>query len=76
MYLLCYLGEVSAEEGEELWPQTPPSTDRCVSIDTFATDPWLRPSSSETLKRFMGGRRPSSQNHIGQDWEAPSIYHG
>ncbi|XP_016140961.1 centrosome and spindle pole-associated protein 1-like isoform X1 [Sinocyclocheilus grahami] len=69
-------GQVSAEEGEELWPQTPPSTDRRVSIDTIATDTWLRPSSSETLKRFMSGRRPSSQNHVGQDWEGPSTYHG
>ncbi|XP_052397926.1 centrosome and spindle pole-associated protein 1 isoform X2 [Carassius gibelio] len=69
-------GEVSTEEGEELWPQTSPSTDRCMSIDTIATDLWLRPSSSETLKRFMGSRRPSSRNHIGQDWEGPSTYHG
>ncbi|XP_016350800.1 centrosome and spindle pole-associated protein 1 isoform X1 [Sinocyclocheilus anshuiensis] len=69
-------GEVSTEEGEELWPQTPPSTNRRISINTIATDPWLRPSSSETLKRFMGSRRPSSRNHIGQDWEGPSTYHG
>ncbi|XP_042607883.1 centrosome and spindle pole associated protein 1-like isoform X2 [Cyprinus carpio] len=69
-------GEGSAEEGVELWPQAPPSTDRRVSIDTLATDPWLRPSSSETLKRFVGGRRPSSQTHIGQDWEGLSTYHG
>ncbi|KAK7118295.1 hypothetical protein R3I94_021956 [Phoxinus phoxinus] len=68
-------GEVSAEEGEELWPQTPP-TNRRVSIDTIATESWLRPSSSDTLKRFMGGRRPSSRNHAGQDWEGPSTYHG
>ncbi|ROK23402.1 Alpha-2-macroglobulin [Anabarilius grahami] len=68
-------GEVSAEEGEELWPQTP-STNRRVSIDTIATDPWLRPSSSDTLKRFMGSRRPSNRNHAGQDWEGPSTYHG
>lgn len=68
-------GEVSAEEGEELWPQTP-STNRRVSIDTVATEPWLRPSSSDTLKRFMGGRRPSSRKHAGQDWEGPSTYHG
>ncbi|XP_059390706.1 centrosome and spindle pole-associated protein 1-like isoform X2 [Carassius carassius] len=69
-------GEVSTEEGEELWPETSPSTDRCISIDTIATDPWLRHSSSETLKRFMGSRRPSSRNHIGQDWEGLSTYHG
>lgn len=68
-------GEVSAEDGEELWPQTP-STHRRVSIDTIATEPWLRPSSSDTLKRFMGGRRPSSRNYAGQDWEGPSTYHG
>ncbi|CAM4722226.1 unnamed protein product [Leuciscus chuanchicus] len=68
-------GEASAEEGEELWPQTP-STNRPVSIDTIATEPWLRPSSSDTLKRFTGGRRPSSRNHAGQDWEGPSTYHG
>ncbi|KTG40453.1 hypothetical protein cypCar_00007681 [Cyprinus carpio] len=67
-------GEVSTEEGEELWPQTSPSPG--ISIDTIATDPWLRPSSSETLKRFTGSRRPSSRNRIGQDWEGPSTYHG
>ncbi|XP_067290693.1 centrosome and spindle pole-associated protein 1 isoform X2 [Pseudorasbora parva] len=67
--------EVSAEEVEELWPQTP-ATNRRVSVDTIATDPWLRPSSSDTLKRFMSGRRPSSRNYAGQDWEGPSTYHG
>ncbi|XP_051538800.1 centrosome and spindle pole-associated protein 1-like isoform X2 [Myxocyprinus asiaticus] len=68
-------GDASGEEGEELWSQTP-TFDQCVSIDTNATEPWLRPSSSDTLKRFMGGRRPSSQNHTNQEWVGPSTYHG
>ncbi|XP_051970000.1 centrosome and spindle pole associated protein 1-like isoform X2 [Xyrauchen texanus] len=68
-------GDASGEEGEELWSQTPPFDQR-VSIDTNATEPWLRPSSSDTLKGFMGGRRPSSQNHTSQDWDGPSTYHG
>ncbi|XP_051543103.1 LOW QUALITY PROTEIN: centrosome and spindle pole-associated protein 1-like [Myxocyprinus asiaticus] len=62
--------------GEELWSQTPPPVHRPVSIDTIATEPWLRPSSSDTLKTFMGVRRPSSRNHTSQDWDGPSTYHG
>ncbi|XP_055038709.2 centrosome and spindle pole associated protein 1 isoform X3 [Misgurnus anguillicaudatus] len=69
-------GDASGDEGEELWPQIPPPDHRRVSIDTIATESWLRPSSSDTVKRFIGGRRPSSRNHTSQDWEGPSTYHG
>ncbi|XP_056593813.1 centrosome and spindle pole associated protein 1 isoform X2 [Triplophysa dalaica] len=70
-------GDVLADEGEELWSQTPPPLDnRRVSIETIGTESWLRPSSSDTLKRFIGGRRPSSRTHASQDWEGPSTYHG
>lgn len=65
----------SADEGEELWSQTSPDNRR-VSIDTIATESWLRPSSSDTLKKFVGGRRPSSRNHASQDWKEKSTYHG
>ncbi|XP_057179230.1 centrosome and spindle pole-associated protein 1 isoform X2 [Triplophysa rosa] len=69
-------GDASADEGEELWSQTPPLNNRRVSIETIGTESWLRPSSSDTLKRFIGGRRPSSRTHASQDWEGPSTYHG
>ncbi|XP_041422392.1 centrosome and spindle pole-associated protein 1 isoform X4 [Xenopus laevis] len=32
------------------------SSNRPHSVDTVATDPWLRPGTSETLKRFMAGQ--------------------
>ncbi|KAG8433194.1 hypothetical protein GDO86_017470 [Hymenochirus boettgeri] len=32
------------------------TTGRPNSVDTVATDPWLRPGTSETLKRFMAGQ--------------------
>ncbi|XP_017209453.1 centrosome and spindle pole-associated protein 1 isoform X1 [Danio rerio] len=67
-------GDASAEEGDDLWSLTP-STHRPVSMNSVATDPWLRASSSDTLKRAMGKRRPSSRDHAG-DWEGPSTYHG
>ncbi|KAA0704773.1 Centrosome and spindle pole associated protein 1 [Triplophysa tibetana] len=69
-------GDALADEGEELWSQTPPPLDkRRVSIETIGTESWLRPCSSDTLKRFIGGRRPSSRTHASQDWEGPSTYH-
>ncbi|XP_051970634.1 centrosome and spindle pole-associated protein 1-like isoform X2 [Xyrauchen texanus] len=68
-------GYASGEGGEELWSQIPP-VHRRVSIDTIATEPWLRPSSLDTLKKFMGSLRPSSRNHTSQDWDGPSTYHG
>ncbi|XP_070974284.1 centrosome and spindle pole-associated protein 1-like isoform X2 [Oncorhynchus clarkii lewisi] len=51
------------------------------SVDTVATEPWMRPGTSETLKRLMTGQTPcrerqASRESTVQDWEGPSTYHG
>lgn len=70
-------GELSADEGDNLWQQTPtPPPARRVSTTTVATEPWLRPGTTETLKRLMAGRRPSSRGPLNHEWEGPSTYHG
>ncbi|KAL7840815.1 hypothetical protein AOLI_G00261380 [Acnodon oligacanthus] len=58
-------GEISADEEDELWQESPsPAPARRVSTTTVATEPWLRPGTTETLKRFMAGRRPSSRGPL------------
>ncbi|XP_023650210.2 centrosome and spindle pole associated protein 1 isoform X2 [Paramormyrops kingsleyae] len=42
--------------------------DRRFSMDTVATEPWLRPGTSDTVKRRAQSSLPS--------WEGPSTYHG
>ncbi|KAG9283287.1 centrosome and spindle pole-associated protein 1 [Astyanax mexicanus] len=70
-------GDISADEGDDLWQQTPtPPPVRRVSTTTLATEPWLRPGTTETLKRLMAGRRPSSRGPHNHEWEGPSTYHG
>ncbi|KAL6462873.1 hypothetical protein MHYP_G00292950 [Metynnis hypsauchen] len=70
-------GEISADEEDDLWQQSPsPAPARRVSTTTVATEPWLRPGTTETLKRFMAGRRPSSRGPLTREWEGPSTYHG
>ncbi|XP_036414474.1 centrosome and spindle pole-associated protein 1 isoform X2 [Colossoma macropomum] len=70
-------GEISADEEDDLWQQTPsPAPARRVSTTTVATEPWLRPGTTETLKRLMAGRRPSSRGPLNREWEGPSTYHG
>ncbi|KAI4896162.1 hypothetical protein NFI96_032379 [Prochilodus magdalenae] len=70
-------GEVSADEDDDLWQETPsPAPGRRVSTTTVATEPWLRPGTTETLKRLMVGRRPSSRGPLKHEWEGPSTYHG
>ena len=70
-------GELFADEDDEFWqPPSPPALDRRVSVDTVATEPWLRPSTTETLKNFLAGRRPLSKEPVTEDWEGPSTYHG
>ncbi|XP_066534202.1 centrosome and spindle pole-associated protein 1 isoform X2 [Hoplias malabaricus] len=65
-------GQLSADEDDDLWQQSPsPVNARRVSTTTIATEPWLRPGTTETLKGMMAGRRPSSR-----EWEGPSTYHG
>uniref|UniRef100_A0A7M4FNU5 Centrosome and spindle pole associated protein 1 n=1 Tax=Crocodylus porosus TaxID=8502 RepID=A0A7M4FNU5_CROPO len=59
-----------------------PSKDgrRPNSVDTVATDPWLRPGTSETLKRFMAGEssevKVTSENSFPFSWQGLSTAHG
>ncbi|CAM2106726.1 centrosome and spindle pole-associated protein 1 isoform X2 [Caretta caretta] len=53
---------------------------RPTSVDTVATDPWLRPGTSETVKRFMAGQsnqaKLSSENTLPFGWQGLSTAHG
>ncbi|XP_068093566.1 centrosome and spindle pole-associated protein 1 isoform X2 [Hyperolius riggenbachi] len=53
---------------------------RPQSVDTVATEPWMRPGTSETLKRFMAGQmnqsKPSSDNALPFNWQGLSTAHG
>ncbi|XP_060631412.2 centrosome and spindle pole-associated protein 1 isoform X4 [Anolis sagrei] len=60
-----------------------PSKDvrRSNSVDTVATEPWLRPGTSETLKRFMSEQQSSqaelpSERNVPFNWQGLSTAHG
>ncbi|XP_042321146.1 centrosome and spindle pole-associated protein 1 isoform X3 [Sceloporus undulatus] len=59
-----------------------PSKDvrRSNSVDTVATEPWLRPGTSETLKRFMSEQssqaKLSSEKNVPFNWQGLSTAHG
>lgn len=59
--ILSSVGDISVDEEDDFWQQSPPSAHR-VSTTTVATEAWLRPGTTETLKKLMAGRRPSSRN--------------
>nr|XP_014351313.1 PREDICTED: centrosome and spindle pole-associated protein 1 [Latimeria chalumnae] len=49
-------GNISTEDEDDLLKQfISKDKERPHSVDTVATDPWLRPGTSDTLKRFMAG---------------------
>ncbi|KAM3928594.1 centrosome and spindle pole-associated protein 1 isoform 1-T1 [Leptodactylus fuscus] len=54
--------------------------DRPQSVDTVATEPWMRPGTSETLKRFMAGQmsqdKPNPENALTFNWQGLSTAHG
>ncbi|KAG9356168.1 hypothetical protein JZ751_001012 [Albula glossodonta] len=53
---------------------------RRVSTDTVATEPWMRPGTSDALKHLGAGPtqsdRPSSRESLVHGWDGPSTYHG
>ncbi|KAM5157916.1 centrosome and spindle pole-associated protein 1 [Mantella aurantiaca] len=55
-------------------------SDRPQSVDTVATEPWMRPGTSETLKRFMAGQmnqdRSTNENALTFNWQGLSTAHG
>ncbi|XP_054841037.1 centrosome and spindle pole-associated protein 1 isoform X2 [Eublepharis macularius] len=72
--------DVSLGNADDILKQLPSKDGgRPNSVDTVATEPWLRPGTSETLKRFMAGQ--SSQAKLSSentpfDWQGLSTAHG
>nr|XP_056710350.1 centrosome and spindle pole-associated protein 1 [Euleptes europaea] len=76
-----HIGEdISLGNADDLLKQLPSKDGRRPnSVDTVATEPWLRPGTSETLKRFMAGQ--SSQAKLSSEnnpfsWQGLSTAHG
>ncbi|KAJ8413379.1 hypothetical protein AAFF_G00093750 [Aldrovandia affinis] len=74
-------GEVGSEDGDSILRlASPQDEERRCSVETFATEPWLRPGTSDTLKRFIAGQtrreRLTSRESLARNWEGPSTYHG
>ncbi|XP_055737854.1 centrosome and spindle pole-associated protein 1 isoform X1 [Salvelinus fontinalis] len=72
-------GGLSADEGDHLsLRSTPYHPDRRVSVETVATEPWLRPGTSDPLKWVGTGQnrreRPVTRDIL--DGDGPSTYHG
>ncbi|NXL61024.1 CSPP1 protein, partial [Chordeiles acutipennis] len=78
----AYLGDnASLGEADDLLKRAPSNTGRRPSsVDTVATEPWLRPGTSETLQRLMA--EPSSpaklspENRLPLSWQGLSTAHG
>ncbi|XP_050748224.1 centrosome and spindle pole-associated protein 1 [Gymnogyps californianus] len=78
----AYLGDnTSLGEADDLWKHAPADTGRRPSsVDTVATEPWLRPGTSETLQRFMAEQaspaKLSPENRLPLSWQGLSTAHG
>ncbi|RXM98310.1 Centrosome and spindle pole-associated protein 1 [Acipenser ruthenus] len=76
------IGEnISLEDPDDLLNQfSSKDKERPYSVETVATERWLRPGTSETLKRFMAGQmrreRPPLANSLALNWQGPSTSHG
>ncbi|MGH0144758.1 UNVERIFIED_CONTAM: hypothetical protein FKN15_005851 [Acipenser sinensis] len=76
------IGEnTSLEDPDDLLKQfSSKDKERPYSVETVATEPWLRPGTSETLKHFLAGQtqreRPPSANSLALNWQGPSTSHG
>ncbi|KAJ6664028.1 hypothetical protein lerEdw1_008982 [Lerista edwardsae] len=73
--------DISLEHTEDILKQLPTKDGRrSNSIDTVATEPWLRPGTSETLKRFMAEQsnqaKLSSETNLPFNWQGLSTAHG
>jgi len=70
---------VSLGEADDLLQRAPLSAGRRPgSVDTVATEPWLRPGTSETLRRLAAeplspGKLPRT---LGLGWQGLSTAHG
>ncbi|NXJ86582.1 CSPP1 protein, partial [Trogon melanurus] len=76
----AYLGDsLSSGEADSPLKQARADT-RPGSADTVATEPWLRPGTSETLQRFMAERSSSAklspETALPLSWQGLSTAHG
>jgi len=73
--------DVALGEADDL-PQPPPAKDSRPpsSADSVATEPWLRPGTAATLRRFLAEQqRPaklSPEGALALGWEGLSTAHG
>ncbi|XP_040401776.1 centrosome and spindle pole-associated protein 1 isoform X17 [Cygnus olor] len=78
----AHLGDnISLGEAEDLLKRTPSKDgQRPGSGDSIATEPWLRPGTSETLRRFMAEQpspaKLSPENPLLLSWQGLSTAHG
>ncbi|NWS74326.1 CSPP1 protein, partial [Crotophaga sulcirostris] len=78
----AYLGDnISLGEADDLLKRASSNAGRRPSsVDTVATEPWLRPGTSETLQRFMDEQsspvKLSPENPLPLSWQGLSTAHG
>ncbi|NXF39224.1 CSPP1 protein, partial [Nyctibius bracteatus] len=78
----AYLGEnISLGDADDLLKCASSNTGRRPSsVDTVATEPWLRPGTSETLQRLMAEQsspaKLSPENMLQLGWQGLSTAHG
>ncbi|KFM00892.1 Centrosome and spindle pole-associated protein 1 [Aptenodytes forsteri] len=78
----AYLGDtISLGEADDLLKHAPSNAGRRPSsVDTVATEPWLRPGTSETLQRLMAEQsspaKLSPENTLPLSWQGLSTAHG
>ncbi|XP_070603979.1 centrosome and spindle pole-associated protein 1 isoform X2 [Erythrolamprus reginae] len=73
--------EISLGNGDDILQELLPRDGRRPSsIDSVATEPWLRPGTSETLKRLMHEQssqaKPTSEKNLTFNWQGLSTAHG
>ncbi|NXS53785.1 CSPP1 protein, partial [Brachypteracias leptosomus] len=76
----CPGDDLSFGDPDDLhWKQVPPSSARRPSsVDTVATEAWLRPGTSETLQRFLAEERSPAKlaAELPRGWQGLSTAHG
>ncbi|XP_030906490.2 centrosome and spindle pole-associated protein 1 isoform X9 [Melopsittacus undulatus] len=77
----CLGDNLSLGEAEDLFKPSPSNTGRRPSsVDTVATEPWLRPGTSETLQRLMADEsspaKLSPEAALPLSWQGLSTAHG
>ncbi|XP_032078532.1 centrosome and spindle pole-associated protein 1 [Thamnophis elegans] len=73
--------DISLGNGDDILKELLPRDGRrSSSIDSVATEPWLRPGTSETLRRLIAEQssqaKPTSETSITFNWQGLSTAHG